>query len=113
MGSIGDAYDNALCEGFFATLECELLDRERFRMAAEACRAVFDYIEGWIGLLTPAMVHYGDAEAVHARRREILAAAYAQHPARFVRKPPQPPALPTAVWINPPPLATATLEARQ
>ena len=47
MGSVGDAYDNALCESFFATLECELLDRERFRTPAEARRAVFDFIEGW------------------------------------------------------------------
>jgi putative transposase len=47
MGSVGDAYDNALCESFFATLECELLDRERFRTPAEARRAIFDYIEGW------------------------------------------------------------------
>jgi putative transposase len=47
MGSIGDAYDNALCESFFATLECELLDRERFRTPTEARRALFDYIEGW------------------------------------------------------------------
>ena len=36
MGSVGDAYDNALRESFFATLECELLDRERFRTPAEA-----------------------------------------------------------------------------
>jgi transposase InsO family protein len=47
MGSVGDAYDNALCESFFATLECELLDRERFRTPAAARRTVFDYIEGW------------------------------------------------------------------
>ena len=47
MGTVGDAYDNALCESFFATLECELLDRERFRTPAEARRVVFDYIEGW------------------------------------------------------------------
>jgi putative transposase len=47
MGSVGDAYDNALCESFFATLECELLDRERFRTPAEARLAVFDFIEGW------------------------------------------------------------------
>ena len=47
MGSIGDAYDNALAESFFATLECELLDRQRFRSQAEARLAVFDYIEGW------------------------------------------------------------------
>jgi putative transposase len=47
MGSVGDCYDNALCESFFATLECELLDRRRFRTQAEARIAVFDFIEGW------------------------------------------------------------------
>jgi putative transposase len=47
MGSVGDAYDNAMCESFFATLECELLDRERFRTHAEARLAIFDFIEGW------------------------------------------------------------------
>jgi len=47
MGSVGDAYDNALCEGFFATLECALLDRHRFRTQADARLAVFDFIEGW------------------------------------------------------------------
>lgn len=47
MGSVGDCYDNALCESFFATLECELLDRNRFRDPAEAKRAVFDFLEGW------------------------------------------------------------------
>jgi putative transposase len=45
MGSVGDAYDNALCESFFATLECELLDRRRFVNRAEAEIAVFDYLE--------------------------------------------------------------------
>jgi transposase InsO family protein len=47
MGSVGDAYDNALCERFFATLECALLDRRRFPTQAEARMAVFDFIEGW------------------------------------------------------------------
>ncbi len=47
MGSVGDAYDNALCESFFATLECELLDRERFSTPAAARVGVFDFIEGW------------------------------------------------------------------
>ena len=47
MGSVGDAYDNAMAKSFFATLECELLDRRRFRSQAEARRAVFDFIEGW------------------------------------------------------------------
>jgi putative transposase len=47
MGSVGDAYDNALCESFFATLECELLDRQSFHTQVEARMAVFEYIEGW------------------------------------------------------------------
>jgi len=47
MGSVGDAYDNAMAESFFATLECELLDRQRFRTQAEAQRAVFAWIESW------------------------------------------------------------------
>jgi putative transposase len=47
MGSVGDAYDDAMCESLFATLECELLDRTRFRNQAEARMAVFDFIEGW------------------------------------------------------------------
>ena len=46
-GSVGDAYDNAMAESFFATLECELLARRRFPTQAEARVAVFRYIEGW------------------------------------------------------------------
>ena len=62
MGSVGDCYDNAMCESFFATLECELIDRHRFRSQAEARTAVFEFIEGWynsrrrhsaIGYLSP------------------------------------------------------------
>jgi putative transposase len=62
MGSVGDAYDNAMCESFFATLECELLDRRRFKTQAEARIAVFEFIEGFynahrrhssIGYLSP------------------------------------------------------------
>jgi putative transposase len=47
MGSVGDAYDNAMCESFFATLECELIDRVRLRTREEAEQAVFEFIEGW------------------------------------------------------------------
>ncbi len=47
MGSVGDAYDNAMAESFFATLECELLDREVLRTPAEAQEAVFEFLEGW------------------------------------------------------------------
>ena len=47
MGSVGDCYDNAMAESFFATLECELLDRSRFKTHAEARNAVFEFIEGF------------------------------------------------------------------
>ncbi len=47
MGSVGDCYGNAMAESFFATLECELLDRVRFGSQAEARIAIFDFIEGF------------------------------------------------------------------
>jgi putative transposase len=47
MGSVGDAYDNAMAESFFASLECELLDRRSLRTKTEARLALFRYIEGW------------------------------------------------------------------
>ena len=50
MGSVGDAYDNAMAESFFATLECELLDRRRFKTHAEARIAIFEFIEGFYNL---------------------------------------------------------------
>jgi putative transposase len=63
MGSVGDCYDNAITESFFATLECELLDRSTFRTHSEARTAIFAYIEGFynthrrhsaLGYLSPA-----------------------------------------------------------
>ncbi len=56
MGSVGDAYDNAMCESFFATLECELLERRRFASQAEARMACFGFIEGWYN---PVRLHSG------------------------------------------------------
>lgn len=65
MGSVGDCYDNAMCESFFATVECELLQRRRFSTQAEAKMALFEFIEGWynphrrhsaLGYLSP--LHY-------------------------------------------------------
>jgi putative transposase len=47
MGSVGDAYDNAMCESFNATLECELLVQHSFKTQREATLAIFDFIEGW------------------------------------------------------------------
>jgi putative transposase len=62
MGSVGDCFDNAMAESFFASLECELIDRSVFRTTKEARLAVFDYIEGFynpqrrhssIGMMSP------------------------------------------------------------
>jgi putative transposase len=62
MGSVGDCFDNAMCESFFATLECELLNRRHFKTQIEARMAIFEFIEGWyhphrrhsaIGYLSP------------------------------------------------------------
>ncbi len=47
MGAVGDCFDNAMCESFFATLECELLNRKSFKTQVEARMVVFDFIEGW------------------------------------------------------------------
>ena len=47
MGSVGDCFDNAMCESFNATLECELFAQRRFKTQAEASLAIFDFIEGW------------------------------------------------------------------
>ena len=78
MGSVGDAYDNAMCESFFATLECELLDRRRFKSQAEARMAVFEFIEGFynptrrhssIGYLSP--IEYEEWAAKHVDRGAI------------------------------------------
>jgi hypothetical protein len=47
MGSVGDAYDNAMAESFFASLECELIDRRSWKTFAEARMAIFTWIEAW------------------------------------------------------------------
>ncbi len=102
--------DNPFSEAQFKTLKYRPDFPARFGNL-EAARAFCQPFFSWynaehrhtgIGLLTPAMVHYGQAEAVRAQRADVLAAAYAAHPERFVRKPPEPPAVPDTVWINPP-----------
>lgn len=72
MGSVGDCYDNALCESFFATLECELLDRHSFRTQVEARIAIFDFIEGWYN---PHRRHssIGYASPMAFERRAVVA----------------------------------------
>ena len=92
MGSVGDAYDNAMCESFFATLECELLDRRRFKTQAEARSAVFDFIEGFynprrrhssIGYLSPIdyeRQHHATALDPDARQPAVVLAAVKDKP---------------------------------
>ena len=88
MGSVGDAYDNALCESFFATLECELLDREPFRTPPAARRALFDYIEGWYN---PRRRHSALGYESPLSYERIRAAAPDRAPASEKAKAVQPP----------------------
>jgi putative transposase len=102
--------DNPFSEAQFKTLKSRPAFPERFGSLADArafCQPFFTWYNtahrhGGIGWLTPAMVHYGQVAAVGAARRQVLTAAYAAHPERFVRRPPVPPIVPDAVWINPP-----------
>jgi putative transposase len=92
MGSVGDAYDNAMCESFFATLECELLDHRRFKTQAEARSAVFRFIEGFynprrrhssIGYLSPIDYdrrHQAAGVAPDARQPAAVLAAVKDKP---------------------------------
>jgi hypothetical protein len=67
-----------------------------------AIRISHDHYHSGLNLLTPAVVHYGQAEAVRQQRQAVLGAAYAQFPQRFVRGEPLVKGAPDAVWINPP-----------
>jgi putative transposase len=102
--------DNPFSEAHLKTLKYRPGFPSRFGSIEDArvfCRSFFGWYNGQhrhggIGLLTPEMVHRGRGEAVRAARQAVLTDAYAEHPERFVRKLPEPPKLPTAVWINPP-----------
>jgi len=102
--------DNPYSEAQFKTLKYRPAFPQRFDSIEHArafCRQFFAWYNGvhrhsGIGLMTPADVHHGRAEAVHADRVRVLDGAYAATPERFVRHPPRPPALPTAAWINKP-----------
>jgi putative transposase len=80
MGSVGDAYDNAMAESFFASLEREVLNRRRFKSQAEARMAIFEWIEGWYnphrrhsGLGFRSPVNYEQAHhQARARMAELL-----------------------------------------
>jgi len=102
--------DNPYSEAQFKTLKYCPEFPDRFGGIAHSrsfCHPFFTYYNtehrhSGLGLMTPESIHYGFAEQILAARRDTLQAAYVAHPERFVRKPPQPPVLPTAAWINPP-----------
>ena len=110
--------DNPYSESQFRTMKYRPEFPERFGSYQDA-HAFCGRFFGWynhehrhsgIGFHTPADVHYGRADLVRAQRAQVLTGAYTEHPERFVRKPPEPPALPTAVWINEPKEDTPTTQ---
>ena len=102
--------DNPYSEAQFKTLKYRPGFPQRFDSIEHArafCRDFFAWYNhhhrhSGIGLMTPATVHHGRAEHVHAQRAGVLDAAYAATPERFVRRAPTPPPIPTAAWINKP-----------
>ncbi len=102
--------DNPYSESQFRTLKYRPDFPDRFGCIQDSrvfCQQFFQWYNeehrhSGLGLLTPAMVHFGQAESVLAGRQAVLDAAYQAHPDRFVRKPPKPLPLPSEVWINRP-----------
>lgn len=102
--------DNPFSEAQFRTLKYHHAFPDRFG-SIEHGRAFLQPFFHWynhthyhtgIGLLTPAVVHYGRGPELLANRQTVLTAAFQAHPERFVRRAPRPPDLPSQVWINPP-----------
>lgn len=102
--------DNPFSESQFKTMKyCpEFPSRfNSFENALSFCRTFFgwyndEHYHTGIGLLTPAMVHYGEAEQILDSRNQVLREAFERHPERFVKGPPKKPRVPSEVWINPP-----------
>jgi len=102
--------DNPYSESQFRTLKYRPEFPDRFGSIQDSrafCQQFFQWYNQehrhpGIGLLTPAMVHFAEAETVLAHRQAVLDAAYQAHPDRFVRRPPKPLPVPTEVWINKP-----------
>src|SRR6267154_2654079 len=106
--------DNPYSESQFRTLKYRPEFPDRFGCIQDSrafCQSFFrwyneEHRHSGIGLLTPATVHYGQAENVLRQRQNVLDVAYQRHPERFVRSAPKPPVLPSEVWINKPVLLT-------
>lgn len=102
--------DNPFSESHFKTMKYRPEFPKRFGSIEDArcfCRGFFnwynkEHYHSGLGLLTPDMVHHGNADRIIRKREDTLIKAYQAHPERFVRKSPKPPAVPKAVWINPP-----------
>jgi putative transposase len=102
--------DNPYSESHFKTMKYQPGFPQRFGSFEDAeahCRAFFewynnDHYHSGIALMTPHMVHFGQASSVSAQRQAVLDEAYAANKHRFVNGPPQTAKLPAAVWINPP-----------
>lgn len=102
--------DNPYSEAQFKTLKYRPDFPARFGSLEDArahCQRFFQWYNhehrhGGIAFMTPHAVHYGSATALHQQRARTLDAAYLANPLRFKGIAPQPPALPTAAWINPP-----------
>lgn len=112
MGSVGDCYDNAMCESFFATLECELLDRTQFADRTVAKLAVFDFIEGFyntrrrhsaLGYLAPVTFERQARSAHRVTSSERLTPPPQSSPSRG-RKKGTAPVLPALLTPATPPL---------
>ena len=108
--------DNPYSEAQFKTLKYRPGFPDRFGSledGREHCREFFpwyntEHRHSGIGMMTPEAVHYGLAPEITAARQKTLLGAYGLHPERFVRRPPSPPILPPAAWINPPQPKTAS-----
>jgi len=102
--------DNPFSEAQFKTMKYRFDYPQRFDSLEHARKWArpfikwynFEHLHSGIGLLPPAALHFGSAHHIFERRQLSLDAAYLQHPERFVSGKPQPPAIPTEVWINKP-----------
>lgn len=102
--------DNPYSESQFRTLKYRPGFPDRFGSIEDArgfCQSFFrwynfEHHHSGLGLMTPAVVHLGKAADLLLQRQAVLDNAFQAHPERFVRRPPKPPSLPTAVWINRP-----------
>lgn len=102
--------DNPYSEAQFRTLKYRPDFPDRFGSIEDArvfCQGFFswynaEHYHSGIGMLTPEMLHYGQAKEVVIARQKVLAEAYAAHPERFVRRPPKPADIPDSAWINKP-----------